>query len=88
MALQITGKITQITDIETGTGKNGEWSKQNFAIETDGEYPKIVAFTAWKQSLEQLKKFKVADSVTVSFNPESREYQNKFYTDLKACKIE
>jgi hypothetical protein len=88
MALQITGKITQITDIETGTGKNGEWSKQNFAIETDGEYPKMVVFSAMGKVLDYLKNKKVGNSVTVSFNPESREYQNKFYTDLKAWKIE
>jgi hypothetical protein len=36
---------------------------------------------------DEIQKYKVGDTVTVSFDPESREYNNKFYTDLRAWKI-
>lgn len=88
MSLQITGKIKNIYETESGTGKNGEWSKQTFSIETEGEYPKLVVFSAMGKTLEYLSKFKVGQTAKVSFNPESREYNGKFYTDLKAWKIE
>jgi len=88
MALTLTGNIFTVLDIESGQGKNGEWKKQTFVLETIGEYPKKVAFTAWNAGVESLGSFREGQQVTVSFNPESREYNGKYYTDLKAWKIE
>jgi hypothetical protein len=34
MALEISGKVIQILPEQTGTGKNGLWTKQDFVIET------------------------------------------------------
>jgi hypothetical protein len=89
MALEITGVIIRILPVETGTSNNGkEWQKQTFAIETDGQYPKTVAFLLFNKALDHLKPFKMGDMVRVSFDVESREYNNKFFTDLKPWKIE
>ena len=33
--------------VQTGEGKNGTWKKQDFVIETDGQYPKKVCLTIW-----------------------------------------
>jgi hypothetical protein len=41
--MQITAKLTQLLPIQTGTGKNGEWKKQDIIVETDGQYPKRYA---------------------------------------------
>lgn len=43
--------------------------------------------TAWKEEVNALKYAKVGDKLTVSFNLESREYNGKWYTDIKAWKI-
>lgn len=86
--MTLTGTITAILNSESGQGKNGEWSKQVFVIETIGDYPKKVAFTAWNAGVETLSKMRSGQQVTVSFNPESREYNGKWYTDLKSWKIE
>jgi len=83
--MQITGRIAEILPLQSGQGKNGKpWSKQDFIIETDGEYPKSVCFTAWGEKIIP----NIGTSVTVRFDPESREYNGKWYTDLKAWKIE
>jgi len=86
--MTLTGTIFTILDTESGQGKNGEWKKQIFVIETEGEYPKKVAFTAWNAGVEALGQLREGQKVTVSYNPESREYNGKWYTDLKAWKIE
>ena len=88
MALQLTGNICTILDSESGQGKNGEWKKQVFIIETTDQYPKKIAFTAWNTAVETIGRMREGQQVTVSFNPESREYNGKWYTDLKAWKIE
>jgi Domain of unknown function (DUF3127) len=38
--MQLTAKLTQLLPIQTGTGKNGEWKKQDIVVETDCQYPK------------------------------------------------
>jgi uncharacterized protein DUF3127 len=89
MALELTGKLVQVQPEQTGTGKNGNWVKQNFIIETPHEqYPKKVCFTMWGDKTQVLKSLKEGTSVKVAFDVESREYNGKWYTDLKAWKID
>lgn len=89
--LKVTGTITSISDVQTGVSKANkkEWAKLEFAIETGGEYPKTVAFTVF--GAEKVDKFiqynKVGDEVEVSFDPTSREYDGRYYTDLNAWKV-
>ena len=43
MSLSVKGKIEQILKPESGTSRAGkEWSKQEFIIETDDQYPKKI----------------------------------------------
>ena len=87
MNTEIEGKIIKILSEQTGEGKFGKWIKQEFIIETLDQYPKKVCFSTWGDKTDILKQLKEGDSVIISFNPESREYNERWYTDLKAWKI-
>jgi len=84
--LEIKGKvIANLGAVTYGQGKE----KLDFVIETDGQYPKKVNFTVYAEKLLGFAKtLKVGSVVTVSFNPESREYNGKWYTSLSAWKID
>ena len=88
MALEITGRIVKILSAQTGAGKNGNWVKQEFVIETSEQYPKKICCSAWGDKAEALKNYSTGDVVKVSFNLESREYNERWYTDVRAWKIE
>lgn len=88
MALEISGKLVQIQPEQTGQGQNGPWLKQNFVIETQEQFPKKVCITCWNDKAEILKQLKVGEELKVAINIESREYNGKWYTDVKAWKIE
>jgi hypothetical protein len=88
MALELTGKLSQLLPEQSGTGKNGQWTKQDFVIETQEQYPRKVCFSAWGDKAAQAKALKPGTFVNVSFNAESREFNGKWYTDLKAWKID
>jgi hypothetical protein len=88
MALEISGKIISILPEQTGAGKNGNWVKQDFVIETTDQYPKKVCFSAWGDKAAQVKGLLPGLSVKVSFNAESREFNGKWYTDLRIWKLE
>ncbi len=87
MNLEITGKLIKKLPEQTGEGKFGKWIKQEFIIETQDQYPKKICFSTWGDKTDFLKKVSEGDIITVSFNPESREYNERWYTDLRAWKI-
>ena len=89
MSLEITGKLIQLMPLETGEGRNGPWKKQTFIIEyMDGSYAKKVHMVVWGDKMNVLSGIREGAELKVSFNAESREYNQRWYTDLKAWKIE
>jgi hypothetical protein len=42
MDLKITGTVKQVLEEQSGEGRNGPWRKQEFILETDGNYPKEI----------------------------------------------
>ncbi|MEO6314861.1 MAG: DUF3127 domain-containing protein [Chitinophagaceae bacterium] len=84
--MDISGKITQLLPAQEGQGKNGTWKKQEFILETGDTYPKKVCIAVWGDKID-IKGFKLGDAVDVSFDVESREYNGRWYTDVKAWKV-
>ncbi len=85
--MDIKGRVTQLLPLQTGEGKNGAWKKQDFIIETDGQYPKKVCISAWGDKINE-SALQIGSEINVSFDIESREYNGRWYTDVKAWKIE
>ncbi len=87
IALELTGKIIAVLPEKSGTSSRGPWRKQEYVIEIPGDYPKQVCFMVWGDKIDQ---FNVAEgeSLTVHFDLESREYNGRWYTDVKAWRIE
>ena len=85
--MQITAKLVQILPVESGMGKNGEWKKQNIIVETEGQYPKKVSITLWGDKVNS-EVLQLQNNLIIDFDIESREYNGRWYTDVKAWKIE
>jgi hypothetical protein len=85
--LELTGKITQVLPEKSGTSARGPWRKQEYVIEIPGEYPKQVCFMIWGDKIDQFG-IQQGQEVTVHFDLESREYNGRWYTDVKAWRVE
>lgn len=89
MALSVKGRIHQILKPETGVSKAGkEWSKQEFIIETEEQFPRKVCFTLFGDKTSLLNGFSAGEEVDVAFNIESREYNGKWFHNINAWKID
>ncbi len=89
MALEIVGKLIKILPEVSGQSQKGAWSKQEFVLETlDASYPKKVCLTAWGDKVADLKQFADGDTLKATFSAESREYNERWYTELRAFRIE
>lgn len=84
---EINGKVIAVLPLATGEGKNGAWKSQDYVIETGGQYPKKVCFNLFGDSIE---KFNVGidDEIKVSYDIESREYNGRWFTSIRAWKVE
>lgn len=79
----IKGKVIFVGTPESGVSKAGkQWSKQTFAIDTEGQYPKKVAFGVMNGKFTM----NVGDLVEIEVDASSREYQGKWYTELNCWK--
>ncbi|MDR0832990.1 MAG: DUF3127 domain-containing protein [Candidatus Symbiothrix sp.] len=85
--MQLTAKLEQILPAVTGQGANGEWRRQEFILETDGQYPKKVCIMVWGDRIN-LSQFTPGTMLTVDFDLESRENNGRWYTSARAWKVE
>jgi len=85
-SMQLTAKLLEILPLQTGKGRNGEWKKQDIIVETPGQYPKKVCVSVWGDKLDGVT-LKPEQNYDISFDIESREFNGKWYTDVKAWKI-
>lgn len=88
MNLEITGKLITLLPEQTGQGKNGPWTKQEFILETEDQYPKKICISGWNDTAKLVQAIKPFSSVKLSISIESREYNGRWYTDVRAWKIE
>ena len=84
--MQLTAKLTQLLPLQTWTGKNGEWRKQDVIVETDGQYPKKVCISIWGDKIDS-SQLVVGNMITIDFDLESREYNGRWYSDVKSGKV-
>lgn len=87
MDLTIAGEVTRILDEESGTGRNGPWRKQSFILKAPGEYPREICVIQWGDNIEKFA-LRVGETITAHIDLQSREYNGRWYTDVKAWKID
>jgi hypothetical protein len=85
--MQVTAKVIEVLEQQTGMGKNGEWKKQDFILETDDQYPKKICISVWGDKIDA-NQLQIGNQLKVDFDAESREFNGKWFTNLKAWKIE
>ncbi len=85
--MELTGKITHVLEEKSGTSSRGPWRKQEYVIEIPGDYPKQVCFMVWGDKIDQMG-ISQDETLTVHFDLESREYNGRWYTDVKAWRVD
>ena len=76
--------------MQTGEGKNGIWKRQDIILELESDTstlpPKKLCVGLWNDKIipDMVEGF----MLKVSFEIDSREYNNKWFTNLKAWKVE
>ena len=86
--MEIKGRIIHVLPLQEGVSKAGNpWKKQEYVLETEEQYPRKVCFNLFGDKVDQYPAA-IGDDVVVSFDLESSEFNGRWYTDVRAWKIE
>ena len=87
--MELKGRIIQVMPLQSGIGQvsGKEWKKQEYILETQEQYPRKVCFQLSGNRIEQYP-LSVGEEVIVRFDLESRESKGRWYTDVRAWKVE
>lgn len=82
--MDIEGMIVFDLGLQTGTSKAGNpWQKHEYVLETLGQYPRKVKFDVFGDRCNTLT-FVQGQRYRVMVDAESREFNGRWYTDLRA----
>jgi hypothetical protein len=86
--MSLKGTITHLLEIQSGVSKAGKsWQKREFVITTEGQYPKQVCLAVWGDSVDKFP-LTEGNNVECEFDAESREYNGRWFTELKCYKMD
>lgn len=87
--MEITGKIIAVLPERGGISKTGnEWKTQEYVLETHEQYPRRMCFNVF--GADKISQFNIqaGEEMTVSFDINAREYQGRWYNDIRAWRVE
>ncbi|MBM3918779.1 MAG: DUF3127 domain-containing protein [Sphingomonadales bacterium] len=86
--MEVEGTIVQIMPLVSGqSARTGNtWRKQEFLLETSAQYPKKIFMSLMGEKIDQFP-LREGERVRVSVDLESREYNGRWYSDIRAWKI-
>ena len=87
--MEIVGKVIQVLPLQQGTStrSGNPWTLKTFILETQENYPRRVAIEIFGDQRIADNPAEVDQIVTVSFDLESREFNGRWYTSVRAWKI-
>lgn len=85
---QVTGKFIKMFPIIEGEKDGREWMRTQFSIMTTDSQPKMLGFDVFgKEKVEVVKSLKPAQTVMVEYYPDSREYNDRMYSNLNCHRV-
>jgi hypothetical protein len=86
--MDFVGKVLEILPAMSGQSARGTWERQTVIFEqANKQFGKEIAVTFMNKA-QDVAMLRVGESYTVSFDIESRKYMDKWYTDVRAWRVQ
>ena len=85
MSFELQGRVHKIGDVQT---IKNDFTKREFVVKTDEQYPQFIPFELIKDKTSLIDGFKIGDAIKVSFDIRGREWQDRFFINLSAWRVE
>lgn len=86
--MEFEGTVFKIMPVTKGTSARGEWQRQEVVFEmNEGTFTRKICVTFFNRP-DDVARLQEGSAYTVSVNIESREYNGRWYTDVRAWRIQ
>ncbi len=88
--MELAGKIIAVLEARGGVSKTtgNSWKTQEYVIETHEQYPRRMCFNVFGEDKINQMNIQVGDELNVFFDINAREYQGRWFNDIRAWKVE
>lgn len=88
--MELAGKVIAVLDARSGVAKSSgnPWMIQEYVIETHEQFPHRMCFSLFGEDKINQANIQLGEEINVSFDINSREYQGRWYTDIRAWKVD
>ena len=86
--MEFEGTVYKIMPVTKGTSARGEWQRQDVVFEmNEGSFTRKICVTFFNKP-DDVARLREGATYTVSVNIESREYNGRWYTDIRAWRLQ
>lgn len=86
--MEFEGTVYKIMPVTKGTSARGEWQRQDVVFDyMDGTFSRKLSVTFFNRP-DDVAKLREGSAYHVSVNVESREYNGRWYTDIRAWRLQ
>ena len=88
--MDITGRIIAVMEKRSGQSQRSgnTWASQDYVIETLEQYPRRCVFNVFGEDKINEYNLQIGSEVTVSFDINAREYNGRWYNDVRAWRVQ
>ncbi len=88
--MEISGKIIAALEARGGISQRtgNPWKTQEFVIETHDQFPRRCVFNVFGEDKLRDFNIQVGEELTVSFDIDAREYNGRWYNDIRAWRVQ
>lgn len=88
--MEMSGRITHVLEARGGTSARtgNAWKVQSYVLETSEQFPKHLCFEVFGEDKINQFNIQVGQDLTVSFDIDAHEYQGRWYSQIRAWKVE
>ena len=87
--MELTGKIIAVMEPRGGvSARTGNtWKTQEYVLEVPGQYPKRCLFNVFGE--DRINQFNIqnGDELTIQFDIDAREYNGRWFNDIRAYNV-
>lgn len=85
MAFETEGVLYKVFDTES---KTATFQAREFVIKSEGDYPQFIKFQLTQDRCDLINGFEEGQKIKVHFDLRGREWNDKFFTNLNAWRVE
>ena len=88
--MELAGKVIAILEPRGGVSKTtgNSWKTQEFVIETHEQFPRRMSFSVFGEDKLNQFNIQMGEEINVFFDINAREYQGRWYNDIRAWRID